>query len=173
MVKMVAGMICIAASLYPVVADAGGAGAGNETCGAGSTGVPRGVDDGDRARLEAAVNDVLWHFDAGDYAGLAAEMSVTNGIGKDDVEIEAGDFTTTAQSMDVDSERRFLSMNLHAPVQGAKVVPGGRYATMSHLRACGGSPCEEQVVMRWIDGRWLLAGFYVYRQDHSTSGKTQ
>ena len=169
MIKMVAGMICLAASLYPVVADAGGAGAGNDTRQAAPVGVPKLVDDGHRARLEAAVNDVLRHFDAGDYAGLAAEMSASKSM-KDDADIKAEGFVAVAESLDMDSERRFASINLHAYVADPKADPNGYYASMSHLRTCGGIPCEEQVVMRWVDGRWVLAGFYVIPRGHSTAG---
>lgn len=170
MIKLVASMICLAASLYPVVADAGGETADDSSCQGRTISTPKLMEDDSRAGFEVAVSDVLRHFDAGDFAGLAAEMSASKSS-RNDVDFKADGFMAVQKLLDTESARRFGAMNLHAIVKDPEADPKGHYAIMSHLRTCGGMPCEEQVVMRWVDGRWMLAGFYVYPLAQSTSGK--
>jgi hypothetical protein len=172
MIKIAASVILMTASLYPAIADAGEAG---EKGGARQPGANHAlrVADGGRERrgFEAAVDGVLRHFDAEDYAALAAEMSsaaIPPGI---DINATIEMLKKAAATIDAESGRRFAAIDLYASAGDAEVGRLGQFATLSHLRSCGGRICEEQITMRQIDGRWRFAGFHLYASTNPGSGK--
>lgn len=158
----------LVAALSPMIASAAETNDVSRACQRSVHDAPKLVcDGGDRERFEASVNDVLRHFDAGDYASLAAEILAGDDPEKakatrGEIESMAAQLRQMAEHVDAESGRRFASIDLFAQIEGAKRDPKARYAMVSHLRVCGGRICQEEVVMKEIDGVWQLFGLHLF-----------
>lgn len=160
--------IVLVAALSPVIASAAETNDASRACQRSVHDAPKLVcDGGDRERFEASVNDVLRHFDAGDYASLAAEMLA--GDDPENANANLGEIESMVATLkqitghvDAESGRRFASIDLFAQVGGARHDPKARYAVMNHLRLCDGRFCREEVVMKKIGGGWQLFGLHLF-----------
>jgi hypothetical protein len=171
MIKIVASVILMTVSLYPAIADAGETDKKAGTSQASANRTLRVADGGrERRGFEVAVDGVLRHLDAGNYEGLAREISAATSLGGE-VGILGGHLKQMDERIDAGSGRRFRAIDMYADVDDIERKPQDRFAMMSHLRACGGNICEEQVLMKMIDGRWRLAGLYVLYRKNPVSGK--
>ena len=177
MIRAMASAVVLVATLSPVIASADEPNDVNRACQRSVHDAPKLVcDGGDRERFEAAVNDVLRHFDAGDHASLAAEILAGDdpenaNQTRGEIEPMAATLKQAAERVDADSGRRFASIDLFARLEGKRHDPKATYATVSHLRVCGGRICEEQVVMKNVDGGWQLFGLHIFYEPASAPEK--
>lgn len=167
----------LVAALSPAIASAAEPSDAYRACKGSTHDAPKLVCDGGyRESFEAAVNDVLRHFDAGDHVGLAAEILAGDhpqpaSVGRTEIESMAAELKQAIEYVDADSGRRFASIDLFARVEGKRHDPKATYATLSHLRVCGGRICEEQVVMKNVDGGWQLFGLHIFYEPASAPEK--